>query len=226
MSVVTELSVPGSELAFGKVLSDGPEVTITLDRIVPVAETTFPYVWVRTQDYAAFKDALRTADVVSAVRLVQREDGRRLYRIEWRSDTGAFLDCLKDTGVVVLGARGTANRWDFELRFDTREDVRRFQQRCSEQGVSFSINRVVSGSAGQCPEETLSQRQRETLELALKRGYFDVPRRTTMVKLAEELGISDQAVSARIRRGMQKLSRRELSEPLELPESNSRITGT
>jgi len=44
--------------------------------------------------------------------------------------------------------------------------------------------------------------QRDALSRAVAAGYFEVPRRTTLVELADELDISDTAVSQRIRRGM------------------------
>lgn len=47
--------------------------------------------------------------------------------------------------------------------------------------------------------------QRETLTMALERGYFAIPRETNLVELAEELDISDQAVNERVRRGTAKL---------------------
>jgi predicted DNA binding protein len=43
--------------------------------------------------------------------------------------------------------------------------------------------------------------------LAVRRGYYDIPRRTSMGELAAELGISDQAVSERLRRAIVALVR-------------------
>ena len=51
----------------------------------------------------------------------------------------------------------------------------------------------------------LTPAQREILELALDRGYFAIPRETNLMELAEELGISDQAVNERLRRGTAKV---------------------
>lgn len=136
-----------------------------------------------------------------------------------------FWTSLENINAVVLEARGTGIRWEISVRFDTYEDVSRFQQRCSDRGVSPSIKRVVSDSAITEPNATLSQSQRETIELALKRGYFDVPRGTTTVKLAEELGISDQAVSERIRRGIKMLSQDEFAVSVNSREPLSQMYG-
>lgn len=57
----------------------------------------------------------------------------------------------------------------------------------------------------------LTPSQQEALAVALEQGYFDVPRTTTLVEIAERLGVSDQAVSERLRRGEKHLLRRALS---------------
>nr|WP_084383819.1 helix-turn-helix domain-containing protein [Halalkalicoccus paucihalophilus] len=44
--------------------------------------------------------------------------------------------------------------------------------------------------------------QRETLLLAIERGYYEIPRQCTTLKLAEELGVSDQAITERLRRAI------------------------
>ena len=48
----------------------------------------------------------------------------------------------------------------------------------------------------------LSETERETLEAAVDEGYFESPRQITMTELGEELGISQQAVASRLRRGL------------------------
>lgn len=51
----------------------------------------------------------------------------------------------------------------------------------------------------------LSDAQYETLITAYELGYFQVPRETTVDELGEELGVSAQSVSERLRRGHEKL---------------------
>lgn len=47
--------------------------------------------------------------------------------------------------------------------------------------------------------------------MALERGYFDVPRQVNLTGLAEEMDVSDTAVSQRIRRGITGLLMATLS---------------
>jgi len=61
-------------------------------------------------------------------------------------------------------------------------------------------------------EAVLTDIQRETLTAALEAGYFAVPRTATLQDLADEFGVSDTAISQRIRRGVARLLTTELSE--------------
>lgn len=47
--------------------------------------------------------------------------------------------------------------------------------------------------------DVLTEKQRDTVELALDNGYYDRPRETDLADLAGTLGISRSAVSQRIR---------------------------
>ncbi|QSG15510.1 helix-turn-helix domain-containing protein [Halapricum desulfuricans] len=224
MSIVLELSIPGSDLSFGSLLDIAPEIRIRFDRVVPIGDGLFSYVWVNVPDQATFEGAMQRHSIAESFRFLQRENGECLYRVNWQPKTDPFLRCLGEVDAAVLRARGVANRWYFDLRFDTHDDVNHFQRRCSEQDVSISIERVVHESAGGQTSALLTPCQRQTIALALERGYFDVPRRTTMVELADELGVSDQAVSARIRRAMKRLGQQALSDVAELDTTQSRST--
>jgi predicted DNA binding protein len=51
----------------------------------------------------------------------------------------------------------------------------------------------------------LTDTQREALVLAYERGYFDSPRESSLEAVAEELGITQQSLSSRLRRGHRRL---------------------
>lgn len=56
-----------------------------------------------------------------------------------------------------------------------------------------------------CPETLLSHRQSEILIQALKKGFFESPRKITLSSLANELGLSATALSENLRRITKKL---------------------
>ena len=56
----------------------------------------------------------------------------------------------------------------------------------------------------------LTDDQRTLIEDAVEAGYFEVPRKTTIVDLEAEHDLSDREVSRRLRRGVDVLLRRQL----------------
>ncbi|WP_187695785.1 DUF7344 domain-containing protein [Haloplanus rubicundus] len=72
-------------------------------------------------------------------------------------------------------------------------------------------------------QSLLTTNERETLRLALERGYFAVPRETTLVDLSNELNRSDVQVSEEIRQGIATVLQRPSA--LELPPEDIRTDG-
>jgi hypothetical protein len=60
-------------------------------------------------------------------------------------------------------------------------------------------DRMIPATGG---ERSLTETQRDLLRSAVKIGYFEVPRRVSLVDLASEHGMSDREVSEQLRRGL------------------------
>lgn len=226
MGIITDITIPGSEFEVGPSLEGFEDVHATFEQVVPTGKNLFPYLWVYSDFEKAVEPRLESNPAIANVRRVYEDEGQDLYEISWASETEKFLGCLRDTKAVVLKAGGTAATWEFQLRFDQHEDLSEFQSKCMDSEITLTVDRIVTKSVVDSPGQNLTDAQRETIEVALRRGYFDVPRKCTMVELADELGISDQAVSARIRRAMKKLSKQlflfeSASEKPERPEIKS-----
>jgi len=59
-------------------------------------------------------------------------------------------------------------------------------------------------------DDGLISRQWEIMSLAWNLGYFDIPARTGLEKLAELTGLSRNTVSQHLRRGMRRILRESL----------------
>ncbi|MGA9401799.1 helix-turn-helix domain-containing protein [Haladaptatus sp.] len=91
---------------------------------------------------------------------------------------------------------------------------------CEVRDISYTLDRVATDLAEEREEFGLTPEQRETLMLALERDYFDVPRGVTLGELADELGVTQQSVSERVRRGTGSVLEAVLLE------ANGRDTGS
>jgi hypothetical protein len=70
---------------------------------------------------------------------------------------------------------------------------------------------------------SLSDVQRETLRVAYESGYYSVPRAAALGELAARLGVSHQAISERLRRGVGSLIEYTLAGG---PSNDRREVGT
>ncbi|SNR47189.1 helix-turn-helix domain-containing protein [Halorubrum vacuolatum] len=68
-------------------------------------------------------------------------------------------------------------------------------------GASVSVDCVTQDDSIPCsiPVNGLTERQVETAVTAVERGYYDVPQATSLSELSEEFGVTNSAISQRLR---------------------------
>jgi predicted DNA binding protein len=205
MSVITEISVPAEDFALGRAL-DGVESTqFELERMVPTTDAVVPFFWAHDTDPDALETSLEADEDIISVRMLDQLDHRALFRIEWVPDIDGLVQSIIKHEAAILEALGTTDRWEFQLRFPDSADVSGFQAALDEADVDFDLRRMYNPDDPDTGVSDLTPVQRETLMMALERGYFAIPRETNLMEIADELGISDQAVNERMRRGIAKL---------------------
>ncbi|MFC7154664.1 helix-turn-helix domain-containing protein [Halomarina halobia] len=204
MAVIGEVALPPNSFPLGTLLTADRDLHIEFERVVPIDDGVLPILWAWGGDMEAFERRLRRSDDVSAFTLLQRVDGRSLYSVTWSSEATGFIDGLAATEALILRAHGhDDDSWDFRLLFSSHEKFSSFHNFCHDLDLTYTLGRVhaLSEAGLDRPAVTLTDEQREALQLALEGGYFDIPSRVTLTELARELGISQQALSQRIRRG-------------------------
>jgi predicted DNA binding protein len=205
MSVIIEISVPAEDFALGRSLESIDSSQFELERMIPTTDAVVPFFWAHDTDPAALETSLEADEDVIGVDMIDKLDDRALFRVEWVLDIDGLVQSIIEHEAAILEALGTNDRWEFQLRFPDHDDISAFQAALHESGVSFSLQRMYNPSDPETDVSGLTPAQRETLVMALEHGYFAIPRETNQVELAEELGISDQAVNERMRRGTAKL---------------------
>lgn len=162
-------------------------------------------VWASGDDYAAFDAALEDDPSVATVRRTVDVGGRRLYQLDVVApdSTASLYPVIVDEGAVIRSIRGSAGGWEFRLAFPSDAAVTRFFDFCGDHDVPFTIHRTFEETNDR--PHGLTEVQNRTLQKALEAGYFDVPRRASLIDIADDLGLSDTAVSQRLRRGLRTL---------------------
>lgn len=200
------------DFPLGTVFEGYPGVTVQLERTVPDSNDTAPYFWVRGTESDDVVTQFSHHPGVRDVRLVDRFDGEQLMRCRWAPEYDSILNALEVPGVVLCSAVGTVEEWTFEIRGETRDCVAQFRRRCQEYDVATTLTSLHSLDRRRNRYD-LTEKQREALVLAYERGYFNSPRERAMADVAAELGISQQALASRLRRGNRRLIEQSLVEP-------------
>lgn len=207
MSVIARIGVPAEEFPLGQTLRASSHIRVQLERVIPLGEAAMPYLWVSDDSVDAIEEAIDADPNVDAVDIVDEVDAEALVRVEWQADSHGLLDTLAESDVVLLDGVGSGRSWEFQLRFADHEDMAAFYRQCADRDISVTLERVHNPAD---PEDlgldfSLTDVQRETLLAAKETGYFEVPRESSLVDLAEQLGVSDTAASQRLRRGIATL---------------------
>ena len=102
--------------------------------------------------------------------------------------------------------------WSFTVRFRDHADLTRFHQYYQDNDFPVHVDRVYAPDGESRTEYGfgLTPEQRETLLMAVEKGYFSVPRKTKLEEIAEAVGITQQAASERVRRGAETVLRKSL----------------
>jgi len=202
MSVILEFSIPATDFQLGEVLSGPPDMQIELERIVPTGDMVMPFVWATGENHEEFAARVRNHERVREFLELDRIGESGLYRIELADDPPIdLIEGISRADAVVLEARGTGD-WSFRLRFLDHEKLSAFHNYVIEHEIPIHIDRTytLTETTEHGHRFDLSQDQREAILLALRRGYFETPSTASLEDLADELGISRQALSNRIRR--------------------------
>jgi predicted DNA binding protein len=205
MATVMEFTSPVDEFPLGTVFENLPEVTVELERLIPDESLIIPYFWVRGAGVEDIEAAFEAHRGVVSIRLIDDVDEEYLMRAEWNDEYYGLLTALAHANIVVLSGIGTRDGWKFEVRGETRERIAEFRSDCQAHGIPIEITAVHSLLPVQGDGYELTDTQREALVLAYEMGHFDSPRTASLAEVAAELGISQQSLSSRLRRGHRRL---------------------
>jgi predicted DNA binding protein len=170
--------------------------------------------WASGDDFDRFEAAIQDDPTGRLVRSIDVGE-RRLYQVELRDATDdvgrALYEVLLDTAGFVRSAIGTHEGWYCHVVVPDREALARFFEASREQEIGYEIIRFYEMTDAKTEDFGLTEPQREAFETAFDRGYFEVPRACSLQDLSEQLGISDTAVSMRLRRAIRSIGERTIA---------------
>lgn len=213
MATEASFTVPSDEFPLGTVFKQLPDVSVELERIIPARDVVIPYFWVRGTTVDDVEGAFLEHPGVKGIQFIDSVEDEHLLRVEWAVDYDDVLTTLTETQIALIEAVGTDEQWTFDIRGDTRGDIADFQSRCRELDIPITLTELHALTPVETgTEAALTDTQQEALVLAYERGYFESPREATMEEIGDELGITQQAVASRLRRGIKHILGSTLSD--------------
>jgi predicted DNA binding protein len=171
----------------------------------------------RGASFDDFDAGLERDPTVAEFSVLADERQKRLYCVvgaETIPCVELYRRSIELQGVIVDATRN-ASGWTMGMLFPDRDAFGAFRRACQDVDLTVTVESIHSGQSDWTNDDAdLTPAQREILSRAVEVGYFDIPRETTLRGLGDEVGVSGQAASERLRRGMETLVRDTLSEEL------------
>jgi predicted DNA binding protein len=213
MSLRSELSLSPPLILFEDAFDREPDAVWTLEDVHDVTDddgSTY-YVcfwWTSGTPTSAVEAALDADSTVRAAKRVCDHGDRALLRVETTSfpaDQPLVFPTLRDHDATSAGATRDADGLHLRARFPDRDALDSFVEAAEDIGGGVEVHRLYDEDGGAATDSALTDRQREALELAYERGYYETPSEVTLDALADEFGVTPQTLSRHLRVAVEKV---------------------
>lgn len=168
------------------------------------SETIRAVLCTNTIDYGFLEDSVRTDPTVKSITYIRTANGTHIYDLEVVPVPKCPFKKIESNEIQLLNARGRNKRWTVLIWISADAIFEDWLRNASKEGIDWDLQRVYRTSSHD-PVNDLTPVQRETIELALELGYYNIPRAISMQELAAELDVTPNAISERLRRAEQTL---------------------
>lgn len=205
MTAFMDFTVPSEAFPLGGVLDADSATRVELARFVPVGEVLVPYFWAETDDDEAVRSEVLASPSVETVAKLDGATGRSLFRVTWAENADGLLDNIRRHDLLVERAVVSDGTWRFKLVAANRETFGEFQAACRADGFDLTVTRLSDSVARDNALYGLTDKQRTALLRAYHAGYYDSKTCVELADVSRGLGISQQALGARLKRGTNAL---------------------
>ncbi|MFC6835360.1 helix-turn-helix domain-containing protein [Halomarina ordinaria] len=223
MATVVQGRLPAEEFALCETLDSLPDAEFETELIVESGEDAImPLLWVRGAPTEAVREVLERDPSVRSVDLLVELDDAQFYRMEWVGHVELALELLTNAHATIMNAYGAGDWWYLRVLYPDRDSLGRTTDFCERHGLSFDIDTIREMDGEPAGRFGLTDGQYAALTYAVEQGYYDVPRGCELQDLADHFGLSHQALSERLRRGVKALVEDALLVGAPAPEVATR----
>lgn len=206
MLAISELFLSSPKLVLAPTIDANPDASVCIEP-QPAMDTDRQrfFVHVECDDFDAFEAALEDDYTAEDPFILTESDGFRIYRLTLTDEVTVVSPQVAELGGIVLEMQSRNRGWQVKLQVPDRETLAAFRDFCVTNDIEYELERLYQTEPNRQTDVYLRESQREMLLTAYEAGYFEVPRAASQAELATELGISDSAVSQRVRRAVERL---------------------
>ncbi|QLG50751.1 helix-turn-helix domain-containing protein [Natrinema halophilum] len=205
MGFIAEIHLAHDELPLAPTIERCGSVTLRYEYETTSDTRRIQFVSAFEDESTALVESMATDPTVSNPECIATFENRSIYRIVVDTDFVIVPDRCAEYGLYVFTITSGDNGWVIRAHLPDRDALTAFRKWCRDREISFHVNQLYDSSVSDDRSYFLTERQHEILTIAYYAGYFEVPRGVTQDALAERLGISDSAVSQRLRRAISEL---------------------
>lgn len=201
MTAFMEFTIPSDAFVLGEILDVNEAKQIELTQFVPIGDVFIPNIWVETDDEEAVRSEVLTSPHIASVERLHGATERVLFQMEWEESVDGLLENLQSHDLAVQRAVSDTKRWKFQLIAAERATFGKFESACEKDGFDLTVTQLSDSIARDSSLYGLTDKQRDSLLLAYNSGYYDSTKSVSIAELSEQVGVSQQALGARLKRG-------------------------
>ncbi len=202
MASVIEFRLPIEQFALAHTVHTIPDVAVEIERFAAQdPDTVTPFVWVTADDSQTFKEAVVDDPSVEDCSLLADLETGQFYRMDWAADTELVVHLILEKESAIMSAHTNGEEWQFKVLCPGDNAMSEMYDFCENNGLSLSVDAIYDLTSDDSTQYGLTDSQLMSLMRAREMGFYEVPRAISLSDLADELNVSHQALSERLRRG-------------------------
>lgn len=213
MASIIEFRIPADQVALGRTVEAVSELHIEIDRFVGQnTDSVLPFAWIDTDDIEIFEQTVGEDPSVESFTRVAEVGDDYLYRLQWAENVKDVLDVVLTEDAILRSAtlNTSSEAWEFQLMGAKHDDVSNIYASCEEKGISLIVDAIYKLNSNKGSQDGLTKTQHTALSEAKEMGYYEIPRAISLSELSDELEVSHQALSERLRRAHGNLIDRKM----------------
>ena len=174
---------------------------------------------IESDDFSRFEEGLRNDPTIGDFeRVIDTGDARAIYSFVYTDEAKVLSPVIAAANGVILDMENDGSAWILTIWIPERTDLAQLWDYARQNDIAIELLRLNEYASIGTTDAGLTDSQREALLAAFEAGYFEEPRNATLSEVADELGISQPAVSGLIRRGIERLILSSIIDDSEHPD--------